>query len=178
MSRKLILYVAISLDGYIARSDGSIDWLNPDYDDIGEDKSYRALYERIDTLIMGRKTYDQVVNDLAVDSYPYADRMSYIITSRPEINRDNIIFTDEPVCDLVKALQNEEGKDIWIVGGSQTIAPLMEENLIDEYQITILPILLGEGIPLFRHFQAPVHLFLSSAYAEQQMVYLTYEKVG
>lgn len=177
MSRKIILYIAVSLDGYIANPDGGIDWLNPDYDEISEDKSYQELYERIDTLIMGRKTYDQIVNELAIDQYPYEDLMSYIITSRPEINQEKIIYTDEPVCDLVRELLNENGKDIWIVGGSQTIAPLIEENLIDEYQITILPILLGEGIPLFRHFQAPIHLFLVSAYARQQMVYLTYEKV-
>ncbi len=177
MSRKVILYIAISLDGYIANLDGSIDWLNTDNTDIEEDKSYRALYERIDTVILGRKTYDQIVNELAVDHYPYEDHMSYIITSRPEENQDKRIFTDEPVCDLVRDLLTMEGKDIWVVGGSQTIAPLIDENMIDEYQITILPILLGEGIPLFRQFRAPVHLFLVSAYAERQMAYLTYEKV-
>lgn len=175
MSREIILYIATSLDGYIAESDGSIDFLN-NVEVIEEDTSYQDLLDKIDTVIMGRTTYDQVTTVLAPDNYPYEEQMSYIITSRPEANTEKIIFTSENPVELVRKLKKEAGKSIWIVGGGSIISPLVEADLIDTYIIATIPTLLGQGIPLFPEFVGPVELKVKEVYVKNGMVYTTYSK--
>lgn len=176
MSRKVILYIASSLDGYIADENYSIDWLSQ-VEMVEEDRSYEDFYEGVDTVILGRKTYDQVVNELSPGEYPYEDKMSYIITRRPLDNRANKIFTDRNLLDLIGDLKEEEGGDIWIIGGSSIVQPLVRADLIDEYQICLIPILLGKGIPLFKEFDRSIKLRLNSVKAINEMVYTNYRRI-
>lgn len=177
MSRKVVLYIAETLDGYIAETDGRVDFLvDSDYT-TGDtnDREYDKLVKHIDTVVMGRKTYDQVVKQLSPNDYPYAKFENYIMTRHPGQSIDNIHFMNEEVTDLVKRLKNQPSKkDIWIIGGSSIIAPLVNSDLIDTYQIGIVPIVLGDGIPLFSTQTKFKELNLESAKKVNGIVYLTY----
>lgn len=176
MSRKIILYIAASLDGYIAEADGSIDFLTGDTSsEVEAFDSYTQLLERIDTVVLGRTTYDQLVNELSPDQYPYEDKTSYIITHHPKTGTDQLIFTEEQPEQLIQQLKKEEGKDIWIVGGAQIIAPLIANNLIDEYVITTIPIILGKGIPLFSETDAAIKLKVVDSQIEHGLITSFYQ---
>ncbi|ALS01737.1 riboflavin biosynthesis protein RibD [Enterococcus silesiacus] len=176
MSREVILYIAASVDGYIAEPDGSIDFLGGGIELVEEDTSYQDLMEKIDTVVMGRTTYDQVVNELSPEQYPYEEQASYIITSRPDENAEKLIFTSQNPVELIQELKEQEGKAIWIVGGASIIAPLVEANLIDTYILTTIPTILGKGIRLFNEFNGPVNLKVEQVYVKNDMVYTTYTR--
>lgn len=177
MTRKVILYIATSIDGFIADNQGGIEWLNADeMADLKEDKTYDDFYQTIDTVVMGRTTYDQVVNELSPDHYPYSDKVNYVLTSRPGDGRANIIFYSETVTSLIERLKKENGKDIWIIGGNSIIMPLVEQNLIDEYRIATVPVLLGDGIPLFNRFNHSLFMSLKESYHINSICYHTFTK--
>lgn len=173
--RKVILYIATSVDGYIAKEDGGIDWLE-DVETTEEDHSYEQFYAGVDTVIMGRTTYDQVTTELSPEVYPYEDVTSYIMTSREADARKNCHFVAGSVIELVKKLKEEEGENIWIVGGNGVIQPLVEANLIDEYQITLIPIILGKGIPLFNEMEESLKLKAISSHCKNGMVTTIYKR--
>lgn len=143
---KVILYIAMSLDGYIAKSDGSVSWLEKIAGD-GE-VGYLDFYNTIDTIIMGRKTYDQV---LSFGEWGYKGKKTYVLTSDPSYSTGSteIKFKNENISSLVAELKEESNSNIWLVGGAKTIKSFLEKGLIDEYMIAIAPIILGEGIRLF-----------------------------
>lgn len=146
--KKNKLFIATSIDGYIARKDGSLDWLdaipNPDNLDYG----YYKFYGSVDTLLMGRKTYEEVLG-FGVD-WPYPDCKTYIVSKgEVEIKTENTYLLGQPFDQNVKELMQERGKDIWIVGGGVLITSMLDMGLIDEMLITITPVILGDGIPLF-----------------------------
>jgi dihydrofolate reductase len=176
VSREIILYIAVSLDGFIAELDGSIDFLGGGEELLEDETSYQELMEKIDTVVMGRTTYDQVINELSPDQYPYEDKQSYIITSHVETDSENLIFTSQNPVELIRGLKEEKGEAIWIVGGGSIIAPLVEANLIDTYIITTIPTILGKGIPLFNELEGPVKLTVADVYVKNNMVYTTYSK--
>lgn len=173
-NRKIILYIATSIDGFIADKNGGIDWLGTGAIEETVDTSYEDFYQHVDTVILGRKTYDQVTTSLAPDNYPYADSTSYVLTSQLRENKENIIFTDQSVVDLVTKLKSEPGKDVFIVGGASIIQPLVENDLIDEYILATIPVILGEGIPLFHPIKRAVTLKPVSVNLINQIVYRTY----
>lgn len=174
MSREVILYIAASIDGYIAEADGSIDFLGGGIEAVEEDTSYQELMKKIDTVVMGRTTYDQVVNELSPDQYPYEEQSSYIITSYPEENTEKLIFTSQTPVELIQDLKEQNGEAIWVVGGASIIAPLVEAKLIDTYILTTIPTILGKGIRLFNEFKGPVNLKFKQVYEKNDMVYTTY----
>lgn len=149
MNRRVVLFIAMSLDGYIARKNGSIDWLNIKTHHLVEDPSYEDFYSTIDTVIMGRTTFDQVINELSPNHYPYADAASYLLTATPA-----------------------PGKDIWILARQSIIKPLLQQNLIDKFRITIIPTLLVDGIPLFHSIQNKINLKQVDCYERNQLTYL------
>lgn len=163
------------MDGYIAKEDGRIDWLE-DVEMTEADNSYEQFYGGVDTVIMGRTTYDQVTTELSPEVYPYEDVTSYIMTSREADKRENCHFVTGSVIELVKKLKEEEGEDIWIVGGNGLIQPLVEANLIDEYQITLIPIILGKGIPLFNEMEEPLKLKAVSSHCKNGMMTTIYKR--
>jgi dihydrofolate reductase len=145
-SPAFILYVAVTIDGYIASSNGSIDWLTSLETD-GEDNGYTAFYETIDALIMGSATYEQV---LGFGDWPYSGKLSYILTSRSlSTERNDVVFinTTDAALDDIK---RRGFKRIWIVGGGKVASLFMVRGLIDEYILTLIPIILGKGISLYQ----------------------------
>ncbi|GEO46961.1 dihydrofolate reductase family protein [Companilactobacillus kimchii] len=179
MTRKVILFIAETLDGYIAEENGNIDYLIDNDFTSGEDndREYEKLVKHVDSVVMGRKTYDQVANKLSPDSYPYDDFDNYIMTRQPIDDVGNLHFVDGDIVDLVKGLKNRSSnKDIWIIGGSSIIAPLVNSDLIDVYQIGIVPIILGKGIPLFSDKTKFKELNLISAKKVNGIAYLEYSK--
>lgn len=145
-SIKIVLCIAASLDGYIARPDGSVDWLDS-YQTEGEDYGYGEFYESIDALMMGRETYEIVRN---LGDWPYADKSTYVLTQQ-ELSSDNqrIIFTSKDPISLSRFFQSQGYEKIWLAGGGQLAASFLKYNLIDEIILSLIPICLGEGVPLF-----------------------------
>ena len=143
---KVVLYIAMSLDGYIAKEDGSVDWL--ENIDGGEVSGHLDFYKTIDTIIMGRKTYDQI---LTFGEWVYKGKDTYVLTS--DISRvpekPNIEFRNDEIEDLTTELKQKSKSNIWLLGGAETVNAFLEKKLIDEYRIAIVPVILGTGIPLF-----------------------------
>ena len=143
------LYIATSLDGYIARKNNSLDWLNALQVPEGEDFGYGEFYSGIDTVLMGANTYKEVLS-FGVD-WPYEDCKSYVISRHGgfDITTPKTERIEELDLQRVEELQKESQKGIWLVGGGQLINQFLLMEKIDRFVITIIPILLGEGIPLF-----------------------------
>ncbi|MCX6954385.1 MAG: dihydrofolate reductase family protein [Verrucomicrobia bacterium] len=143
--RKVSLYIASSLDGYIARKDGAIDWLPPITP--AEDYGYGAFFSRIDTVLLGRKTYEL---SLTFSGQPYEGRRCVVFTHTPLKWRDpHAEFVSDDIAGFVRALRAEPGRDIWLVGGAEIVAACLAGRVVDEIILTVVPVLLGEGIPLF-----------------------------
>lgn len=147
--RRIILYIATSIDGYIATPDGGVEWLNEIPNPTNEDHGYKELLASIDTVLMGGKTYHEIIG-FGIP-WPYKDKKSYVISRRDSnvTPNENVHFITEDVIARISELKFEVGKDIWLVGGGELTAMLLNANLIDEMQICTVPIILGNGIPLF-----------------------------
>lgn len=174
--RTVVLYIAISLDGYIADVNGGVDWLDAQQEQTEETKSYDAFIKDVDTVLMGWNTYHQVTTELSPTQWVYAGLTSYVITHRKLSATDNIFFTDENPCTLVKRLAQERGKAIWICGGAKIAQQLMRENLIDRYHICVIPTVLGNGIPLFAPTEHRIGLRLVNMWSENGITELVYER--
>lgn len=147
MERKIILYIATSIDGYIAGPDDDISFLDA-VEQTGEDYGYHDFYSTVDTVIMGRKTYDKVVGLGHPDPHP--DKMLFIISRTINSSSTHKVYYNGPVESLVAQLKTNKGKNIFIDGGSQIVNLLLSQDLIDEYYISIIPVILGKGISLFK----------------------------
>lgn len=145
--KNIKLYIATSLDGYIARSDGNLDWLLRYPMPTGTEYGYKDLMDSIDVVIMGGRTYREM---LCMDIvWPYKDKKTYVVSHHSMETEENIEFITENIIEKIADLRNEEGKDIWLVGGGELITMLLNADLVDELQISYIPIILGEGIQLF-----------------------------
>ena len=144
-NRKVVLYIGISLDGYIATKDDSLEWLL-NTQGCG-DNGFGEFYDTVDTIIMGRRTYDWIMEQ-ENGQFPYIGKECYVYTTKPTANTEYVKFTSQSPENLIVGLK-KEGKKIWIVGGSQIIDLVRRKNLIDEYILSIAPVILGDGIPLF-----------------------------
>lgn len=173
MKRKVMLYIATSLDGYIATEEDSLDWL---FKVEGEgDNGYSEFFDTIDTIVLGRRTYDWIM-EAEKDNFPYKNKACYVFTkSKHEANND-VEFVDGDVVELINSLKNIEGKNIWIVGGGKLLSNLIKENLVDEFVITVAPTLIGRGIPLFNKQDIEIELDLKSVRQFNQLVELHYVK--
>jgi dihydrofolate reductase len=142
--RKVVLGLGISLDGYIARPDGSVDFLFMPKD-YGKDLG--TFLKKLDVAILGRKTYDIAK---ALGGGDFGNTKPYVFSrSLPPGERDGIIFVNESPADLVARLRAQPGKDMWLMGGGELAREFLKADLVDEMYIGILPVLIGEGIPLF-----------------------------
>ncbi len=147
--RKISLFIAISLDGYIAKPNNDLSFLKI-VEKEGEDYGYAKFTSTIDTLIVGRKTYDYVLKEIGSSHYDNGERDIYVITRTPKSNKGRVTFYTGDIAELVKKLKSENGKDIYCDGGAEVINELLKLDLIDEYIISIIPILLGNGTRLFK----------------------------
>lgn len=146
VERKVILGLGISLDGYIARPDGAVDFLfmPKDYQ-----PRWAEFFRRIDTAIMGRKTYE-VGKKLSGGKIDTMGIKTYVMSQKlPAGERDGLVFTRQTVPELVREIRRRPGKDIWMMGGGELARVFLKADLIDELYLGIVPTLIGEGIPLF-----------------------------
>jgi dihydrofolate reductase len=179
-ARKIIAYIATSADGYIARPDGDVEWLNrlPPTADHGMSK----FYPTIDTILWGRKTYDWAIAyhkkaGSSPDSSFDKSVTNYVFSSYPPQNPlPGMQFVSEPIKPFAQRLRAMPGKHIWMMGGGELIASFLDAGEIDEFDIHVIPVFIGEGIPLIapRHRDVPLRL-LSNEKFEDGVVRLHYQ---
>lgn len=175
MSRKVILYIAMSVDGYIAKPNDDLSFLSIVEKD-GEDYGYAEFVNSVDTIIMGRKTYEWVTHHHV---YPHQDKTSYIITKSQKENVNEIHFYNGDLSELIQMLKSQEGKNIYCDGGAQIANELFRLDLIDEMILSVIPIFLGDGIKLFQDNRPEKRLKLIDQKAfESGLVQLHYQRVN
>ncbi|MDF2943178.1 MAG: hypothetical protein K0S01_2036 [Herbinix sp.] len=173
--RKVILYIAQSLDGYIAREDNDISWLSV-VEQKNEDYGYGDFIKSIDTVIMGRKTYEKVLS-FGIE-FPHKDKKCYVLSKTHKGSDQNVQFYNDSVDELISNLRSEEGDDIFIDGGAEVVKEFRNSNLIDEYILSIIPIFLGKGIRLFKESEIENKLkLMDSKTFVTGLVQLKYERV-
>ena len=171
-----MLYIAMSLDGYIADQKGSVNWLSGQDDNIDNEDTYSEFIKDVDTVLMGWKTYNQIVTELSPDEWVYSGLDTYIFTHRSLEDKDDIHFTGEQPEQLVERLKSEEGKNIWICGGAEIVNQLLKVDLIDRFHIAVIPVLLGSGTRLFPESQDKKLLRLITTKQYNGICELLYEK--
>jgi dihydrofolate reductase len=156
--RKVIVHIATSADGYIARLDGDLEWLTSR----PAPKDFYGMYDfmkSVDTELIGRKTYEMSVR---LGAKFETGRRTIVFSSqtRPADVPSTVEWTNESVGHFVRQLQEQPGKDIWLMGGGELIASLLDEQAIDEFVISVVPVFIGDGIPLIarRHREVPLEL--------------------
>jgi dihydrofolate reductase len=157
MGMKVSAFVASSLDGFIARKDGSLDWLGSAGEN-SEDYGFKAFMNSVDVLVMGRNTYEKV---MTFGEWPYGEKPVVVLSSRtveiPAMLQKTVSSSSETPGDLVERLATQGASHLYVDGGI-TIQRFLDSGLIDEITITRIPVLLGEGIPLFGRLAKDVSL--------------------
>ncbi|PYS92986.1 MAG: dihydrofolate reductase [Acidobacteria bacterium] len=162
--RKIIVYIATSADGYIARADGDVAWLNRPR--TAGDYGMRAFYKSIDTVLLGRKTYDLA---LKFGQESYLGKKNYIFSRRRRRKRaPNVEFVPGEIDAFAQQLRSVAGRDIWLVGGAELVAAFLDAGQIDEFMIHVVPVFIGAGLPLIapRHRQIGLELLACENYAD------------
>jgi len=174
--RKLSLFIATSLDGYIAKPNDDLSFLNL-VEKEGEDYEYEEFMANVDTIILGRKTYDYVLKEIGTSHYDNGQRDVYIITrtARPSVGKTT--FYTGNLAELVQRLKSESGKNIYCDGGAEVINELLQHDLIDEIIISVIPILIGNGTRLFKDNRPEQLLeFVSAKSFETGLTQLHYKR--
>jgi dihydrofolate reductase len=145
--RKIILYIAASLDQRIAEPDGEMEWLtgfpNPEKADYG----YKKPLTSVDTVIMGGRTYREFLNMDII--WPYSQQMTYVVSRHNWGEKENVTFMTENILETISEIRDRDGKDVLLAGGGELTSILLAADLVDEMCITYIPVILGKGIPLF-----------------------------
>ena len=171
--RKLVFYGAISLDGYLARENHSLDWL---FGTEGEEETgYEDFYNSVDTILMGRSTYDQI-EILSPDKFMYEGKECYVFSRALKGSTEYVNFINDDIAGFTQSLKEQEGKRIWIVGGGEVLQPLLQAKLVDEFIIQIAPTIIGRGIPLFTPGEQENELTLVDVRRYKQFAELHYIK--
>lgn len=175
--RKVKLFIAMSLDGFIAKPNDDLSFLKVVERD-GEDYGYTAFSETVDTVILGRKTFDWVADQIGTDHYDDGEKKIYVITRSQRENTDNITFYSGALSSLVNELKAEKGKDIYCDGGGQVVNSLLKDDLIDEIILSVIPILVGDGTRLFEKGRPEHDLFLDSVkHFDSGLVQMYYKRL-
>ncbi len=173
MKRKIILNLAMSIDGYIANEDGGFDWIVGDGDeslDTQNKWNYEKFLEGIDTVVMGKKCYDQGFID------DFKDKKVYIATSKELEDYDNFHFINGNICTIIEEERKKEGKDIFLFGGGVLVDSFLKADIIDEYIVGIIPTILGRGRPLFLGGTPKIDLHLQEYVSDKGIIILRYSK--
>lgn len=144
---QVTLYIACSLDGYIAKADGDISFLSA-VEMPGEDYGYSQFIQTVDTVIMGRKAYDKVLS-FGID-FPHAGKKCYVLSHSRTGSDENVEFFSGDVGELIQSIRSKGGKNIFVDGGAELVHELLKQKLIDKFVISIIPVLLGSGVRLFK----------------------------
>lgn len=144
---KIKVYIAASLDGYIARPDGDLDWLTEFPNPTKEDYGYNEMLTSVDTVIMGGRTYHELsCMDIL---WPYKDKKTFVVSHKAIDTKENIEFITDNIIERISDLKNRSSQDIWLAGGGELITMCINAGLVDEMPICYIPVILGSGIPLF-----------------------------
>lgn len=180
MSIKASVYIATSLDGYIARENGDLDWLDDASKTVpeGEDCGYNSFMESVDALIMGRNTYDKV---LTFGKWPYESKRVIVLSSKkvyiPKEISETVSCSSESPTELCNRLNNEGIKKLYVDGGI-TIQRFLSEELINDITLTLIPVILGRGIPLFTNLNNDISLkVLDTKHYDFGFIKIKYEVV-
>ena len=175
--RRIILNLAMSLDGYIADTEGGFAWIVGDGDRSADSKDqfdFPGFLANVDTLVMGRKAYDDAPSE-SLDGYK--DKTIYVATSEPlERSSNNVLAISGDVVKQIQEVREKEGTDIWIYGGSELADQFIKADIIDEYIVGIIPIILGKGIPLFLADNPTLKLHLTDCTSQEGIVIVRYDK--
>ena len=171
-NRKLVLYIATSLDGYIATEDDSLEWL---FNIEGEgDNGYSEFYSTVDTILIGRRTYDWIIEQ-EKGNFPYKNKKCYVFSKSESGKNENVEFINQDVVEFTNKIKRLDGGNIWLVGGGNLLHSFIKERLVDEFIITIAPTLIGHGIELFKKNDFELELKLKNIRRFNQFVELHYE---
>ncbi len=178
--RKVILGLGVSLDGYIARKSGAVDWLSMDWD-----YDWTAFFKRIDAVLIGRKSWNVALAMTPPDkrkSNPYGAMETYVFSNTLETSGvEGVEIISSDLKTFVGNLKARDGKNIWLAGGGELAKSFLNENLVDEIHLGVTPHLLGSGLPLFLELEREIPLRLISCKTykhkkeENEMVELFYE---
>ena len=177
MKRKIILNVAISLDGFISDEDGGFDWIKGDGDKSHDTKhtfDFPKFVESVDTLVMGRKAYE----DCPPETMKTFNTKKIYVTTNKKLEKKyaNVEFICGDICKQILDLRKERGKNIWIWGGAHLADHFIRADIIEEYIIGIIPIILGKGRPLFLENNPAIRLHLEESTTQEGIVILAYSK--
>ena len=169
--RKIIVYIATSADGYIARPDGDFSWL--DRPRPKGDYGAAGFFKSIDTILWGRKTYEIGIK-MGMPGFGPGVK-NYVFSRRPPSPAPGFEFVTAPIKEFAQTLRSLAGKNIWMMGGGEIIAAFLDEGEIDEFSIHVIPIMIGEGIPLVapRHRSIPLKLLSTKKFSDG-VVHLNY----
>lgn len=173
MTRKIILNLAMSIDGYISSEDGGYDWIVGDNDsklDTENKWDYNKFLEKIDIVVMGKNCYDQGFHN------DFKDKKVFVATSKSLKNHDNIHFISGDICKVIDEERKKEGKDIFLFGGGVVIDHFIKADIIDEYIVGIIPTILGKGRPLFLEDNPKIDLHLDEYITDKGIMILKYSK--
>ena len=175
---EVILYIAVSLDGFIAPPNGSVDWLDEKrfQDGVGEDEDfgYKTFLKNVGLIVMGRKSYDQILD---FGEWPYPEKNTKVFTHRiPLENPHYVEFVEGNVVKHLKQWRGSCSKNIWLLGGGELNTLFRQKSLIDRYIITLIPTFLGSGRRLFNEHLPMERLTLRSHQSwENGFVHLEYQ---
>lgn len=176
--RKIVVYIAMSADGFIARPDGDVGWL--DRPRPKGNYGMGEFFKTIDTILWGRKTYDKGI-ELGMKATGFGPGIkNYVFSRTPKKSSGPVFeFVSEPVKEFARRLRAQRGKDIWMMGGAGIIASFLDEGEIDEFSLHVIPVLIGEGIPLVqpRHRSIPLKLLSTKTFPDG-VVHLNYRVVA
>lgn len=173
---KIVLYLAMSVDGYLADQRGGVDWLVGDGSEPDAPGSYPIFLDTVDAIVMGWTTYHQLVTELSPDSWPYEGRPCYVVTHRKKENQEGIFFWNGELTVLVDQLKGEHEGNVWICGGASVAGQLLKEGRIDQLWLSIIPTVLGKGVRLFPELSQELPLKLVGTECWNGIVDLVYEK--
>lgn len=172
-NRKVILYIATSADAYIAKPNDDLSFLSI-VEKQGEDYGYGEFIQTIDTVIIGRKTYDWI--KAQVPQFVHDDKDTYVITKTAKPATGRVQFYTGSLKGLITDLKSKEGKNIFIDGGAEIVHELLKHNLIEEFVISVIPIFVGDGVKLFKDGRPEQQLeLISSKQFEKGLVQLYYK---
>lgn len=173
---KIVLSLAMSLDGYISDVDGGFEWIvghGGKQKDFGKEFDFDEFLDSVDTIVMGSKAYEDCVLTGMND---FLDKKILVATTRNLESRSNVEFISGNITEAILKIQNGEEKDIFIFGGAGVSAPFINENIIDKYIIGLIPCILGNGRPLFNQISPKIDLFLDDISVNNGVTMLTYSK--
>lgn len=168
----VFFYGCITMDGYLADKNHNLDWLYQT--GTVEETDYESFYKSMDITIMGKRTFNEIENIENIDSF-YPTTKNYVFTHAERLSTKGFIPINGDIVEFVK--QIEKDKSIWIVGGNTLVAPLLDNDMIDNIIIQVAPVLLGMGIPLFSQKEALKRFYLKEVKRYGQFAELIYNKI-